>query len=134
MSDNEFREEVIQHWVHKAQESLEAARDELKADRLAFTVNRIYYACFYIVSACLIEKELKFQKHSGVRTALHKHFIKTGVISKELGEFYNEMFEARQRGDYIELVFFDKTQVQQWLRRAEEFVDTMKSLIYMLLQ
>ncbi len=42
---------------------------------------------------------------------------------------YDELFEARQRGDYIELVSFEKEQVEDWLKQAEKFVEAIKALI-----
>jgi len=121
--------EVVGYWVEKAEDSLNAAEDELKAGRLAFSVNRIYYACFYVVSAVLLNKGFKFQKHSGVRAAFHKHLVKAGLVSRENGQLYDELFEARQRGDYIELVRFEKQQVEEWLQKARSFVEAVKSLI-----
>jgi hypothetical protein len=44
-------EDVVNYWIEKADESLNSAVDELDAGRLSFSVNRIYYSCFYIVSA-----------------------------------------------------------------------------------
>ncbi len=38
-------------------ESLDAVEDELKAGRLSFSVNRVYYSCFHIVSAFLLQVE-----------------------------------------------------------------------------
>ncbi|BCB96056.1 hypothetical protein JZK55_09780 [Dissulfurispira thermophila] len=38
-------------------------------------------------------------------------------------------FEARQRGDYIELVSFEKEQVEDWLKQVGQFVDAIKLLI-----
>ena len=121
--------EVVSYWIEKANDSLNAAQDDLKAGRLSFSVNRIYYACFYVVSAILLQKRLKFKKHSGVRAAFHKHIVKTALISREHGQFYDEIFEARQRGDYIELVHFEKRQVEKWLKEASEFVKAIRSLI-----
>jgi uncharacterized protein len=129
MSEKAREEEVIRHWIRKAYESLESAQDELDKGRLSFTVNRIYYACFYIVSACLIKRQLRFQKHSGVRSAFHKNFVKQAVVSRESGEFYDEIYEARQRGDYIELITFDEEQVIEWLKKAQEFINALKSFV-----
>jgi uncharacterized protein (UPF0332 family) len=64
-----------------------------------------------------------------VRAAFHKHIVKTATMSRELGQFYDEIFEARQRGDYIELVHFEKEQVKKWLKQASEFVKAVRSLI-----
>ena len=67
MTDQEKLREIIKYWFEKAQESLDAAQDEMAANRLSFAVNRIYYACFYAVSAVLLKKNLEFKKHSGVK-------------------------------------------------------------------
>ena len=125
MNQEESLRELIGYWFEKSQESLDAARDELKAGRISFSVNRIYYACFYAVSAILLQEELRFKKHSGVRAAFHQHLVKSGKVSLEHGKFYDELFEARQRGDYIELVSFEKNQVEDWLHQAEKFVEAM---------
>jgi uncharacterized protein (UPF0332 family) len=129
MSEEETLKKVIRYWIEKAEDSLNAAYDELKAGRLSFSVNRIYYACFYAVSAVLFQERLRFKKHSGVRAAFHKYLVKPGLVSREFGQFYDELFEARQRGDYIELVSFEKQQAEDWLRKARQFVEAMKLLI-----
>jgi len=38
------------------------------------------------------------------------------------------IFEARQRGDYIELVRFEKEQVEDWIKKARHFVEEVKKL------
>ncbi|HUT83927.1 MAG TPA: HEPN domain-containing protein [Thermodesulfobacteriota bacterium] len=129
MKQDEKLKEVIRYWREKSQESLDAARDEMEASRLAFSVNRIYYACFYAVSAFLLSENLQFTKHSGVKAAFHQHLVRPGRVSLGHGKLYEELFEARQRGDYIELVTFEKSQVEDWLNRATVFVADVKSLI-----
>ena len=128
MTHQEKLNAVISYWLEKAQESLAAAQDEMTACRLSFAVNRIYYACFYAASAVLLQQGLQFKKHSGVKASLHKHLVKSGLISHEHGELYDELFEARQRGDYIELVTFDSHVAGDWLNRARNFINTLTSL------
>ncbi len=129
MNEEESLKELVRYWFEKSRESLDAARDELKAGRLSFSVNRIYYACFYAVSAVLLQKKLRFKKHSGVRAAFHQQLIKSGMVDDQYRKFYDELFEARQRGDYIELVSFEEKQVEEWLQQAEQFVEAIKSLV-----
>ena len=129
MSEEKDLREIVDYWVKKAMDSLNAAEDELNAERLSFSVNRIYYACFYIVTAVLLQEKRRFKKHSGVRAAFHKDFVKSGLVSREHGQLYDELFEARQRGDYIELVSFEKEIVAKWLNQAKGFVVTAKILI-----
>ena len=127
MSKGELKD-IVRYWFEKAAESLAAATDELNAGRPVFSVNRIYYACFYGVSAVFLQQKLQFKKHSGVRAAFHKNLVKTGLISQEYGKLYDELFEARQRGDYIEFVNFEKGQVQAWLDMASKFIIATKKL------
>jgi hypothetical protein len=128
MNEGGAVKEVVRYWFEKAADALAAAGDELKAGRLSFSVNRIYYACFYAASAILLQKGLKFKKHSGVRAAFHKHLVKPGLVSRENGQLYDELYEARQRGDYIELVRFEEEPVRTWLEQARRFVEATKSL------
>ena len=129
MNQKKYHQEIIDYWVKKASESLDAAQDEMKAERLSFSVNRLYYACFYAVSAILFKEGFQFKKHSGVRAAFHKHFVKLKRINLDQGQLYDELFEARQRGDYIELVYFQKNQVKKWLQRVNQFLENIIILI-----
>ena len=128
MSQQTELDDIVRYWFEKADESLDADRDEMKAGRLSFSVNRIYYACFYSASAVLLLMRLRFRKHSGVRASFHQHLVKHGLVSLEHGKLYDELFEARQRGDYIELVTFELRQVAEWLNQAGDFVETMRQL------
>jgi uncharacterized protein len=129
MNQPEQVKEIILYWVSKAEDSLASASDEMKAGRLSFAVNRIYYACFYIISAILLQENHKFTKHSGVRSSFHRNLVKTGKISRESGKFYDELFEARQRGDYLDFVYFDLDLVTDWLGKARRFVQESIRLI-----
>ena len=89
-------------------------------------VNRLYYACFYAVSALLYTAGLASSRHSGVMALFEKQFVKTGEVPAEQGRFYRALFGRRQRGDYDDLVAFDPAEVEQWLRGTAEFVATVK--------
>lgn len=129
MTEADKLNEVVQYWVDKSLECLEAAEDEIKAGRLSFSVNRIYYACFYLASAVLLGKGLRFKKHSGVRASFHQEMIKPGLVKMEYGLLYDELFEARQRGDYLELVSFESKQVEDWFNSAKKFTEDVKHQI-----
>ncbi len=42
-------------------------------------VNRLYYACFYAVSALLVSKEIQSKTHSGTKQMFGLHFVKLGL-------------------------------------------------------
>jgi len=122
-------ETLVRYWLEKAQEALESAKSEYKAGRLSFAINRIYYACFYAVSAVLRERGKKFKKHKGVRSALHRDMVKNGVIEERWGRFYDDVFESRQRGDYQPIVSFESEQVEEYIRQADGFLKEMEKLL-----
>jgi len=76
-------------------------------------VNRIYYAMFYAVNALLITRGLSSSKHSGVRALFNKEIVNKGLIEKQWGEFYSDMFDRRQKGDYKDFVKFEKVDVEE---------------------
>jgi uncharacterized protein (UPF0332 family) len=94
-----------------------------------FAVNRLYYAAFYAVSAALLERQRSFRKHSGVRAAFHREFIRTGLLDVEWGKFYDRLFEDRQEGDYLALVSFEQNYIEAQLIRCAEFLENLRPLI-----
>ena len=42
---------------------------------------------------------------------------------------YDELFEARQSGDCIEQVKYNKEQVDDWLNKAKDFVEKIKLMV-----
>jgi len=118
MSTEEQRAEVVRYWWSKAEESLASARRELEAGAYTFAVNRLYYAAFYGVSAALLARHLAFKKHSGVRAAFQREFIKSGLLDVKWGKLYDQLFEDRQEGDYMALIWFEPEYVEFQLARC----------------
>jgi uncharacterized protein (UPF0332 family) len=84
-----LQDEVIRYWMEKASESLDSAKSEQAAARFVFSVNRAYYACFYAASAILMQLGETFKKHTGVRAAIHKRLVKTGLLDIHWGKCYS---------------------------------------------
>ena len=87
------------------------------------------YACFYAISALLVRHGLSSSKHAGVRSLFNKQYVKTGKIPKDLARIYNDLFERRQEGDYIDFVSFQEAQVTPWIARAEQLIGYVTSLL-----
>ena len=123
------RENLIQYKLERSSETLEEAKLMLQSSHLFGAANRIYYACFYAVSALLLSKDLSSPKHSGVLSLFNRHFVKTGLIPVELGKFYSRLFDTRLESDYADLVTIDLEEIQDNIKTAEIFIPTVKSLI-----
>jgi len=63
---------LVYHRLDRANESIREADLLLKAGYANTSVNRLYYACFYAVSALLLAKGYASPKHSGVRALFHQ--------------------------------------------------------------
>jgi uncharacterized protein (UPF0332 family) len=128
----EFRQEAVHYWWKMAEESLASARREYEFGAYSFAINRLYYTIFYAASAALLERQLTFVKHSGVRAAFHREFIKTELLDKEWGKFYDELFEDRQEGDYLAFSSFERSYVEAQLKRGAQFLNLLGGLMTVL--
>ena len=126
---NEKTEVLIKYRLDKAKETLESAEILLNGNKMFSSVNRIYYAMFYSVSALLLKKKLVSSKHSGVLAYFNREFVHKGIVSEKFGRFYSEMFRYRQKGDYEDFAEFNKEEVKDWLNKAKEFVSEIGKLL-----
>ena len=115
--------DLVLYRMARAHETLEDARILAREGRWNACVNRLYYACFYAVSALLAGEGLSSSKHAGVRSLFNSQYVKPGKIPKDLARIYNDLFERRQEGDYLDFVSFNESQVLPWIARAEKLID-----------
>ena len=120
---------LVMYRLERARESLEEAGILLEREYGNTFVNRLYYACFYAVSALLLTKGLSSAKHSGIRSLFHQNFVKPGKVDPELGQLYDKLFDNRQKGDYADLVRFDPNEVGDWYDEASEFVAAVQNIL-----
>jgi uncharacterized protein (UPF0332 family) len=120
--------EVVTYWFDKADAALASARSERLAGRPDFAVNRAYFAAFYAASAVLFARGRRFVKHTGVRAAVHRDLVKSGLLAPELGRVFDRLFGNRQRADYLDLVHFETEEVVQLIEEAGAFVSELKRL------
>ena len=122
-------EALISYRLERAQESLDDARLLADAESWNTCVNRLYYSCFYAVSALLIRDGLASSRHTGIRSLFNRNYVRTGVVSRELARLYNDLFEHRQESDYADFVRFQADQVRPWIPQTEAFIAHMAALL-----
>ena len=96
-------------------------------------VNRIYYSVFYSVAGLMGLFELSTSKHSGMLSNFNREIANKGLVSKELKDFYVEIFDKRQEGDYRVYKFTGK-EVKEWLDMAEDFINAIESLTFKIIK
>jgi len=125
----EWDKDLIRYRMERAHETLEDARILEKSKRWKACVNRLYYACYYAVSALLMQKGLYSSKHTGIRSLFNLHFVKSDKVPKDYAKIFNDLFERRQESDYVDFVLFTQSQVRPWIKKAEKFVVFIDDLI-----
>jgi len=129
MNKEQANEILIKLWVQKAHDALASAGLELDAGHLSFAVNRLYYSCFYAVTALLLKSGLQFSRHSAVISEFNKSYVKTGKVDVLFSKFYQRLFDDRQEGDYLPTAVFEQSEVSQRLKEAQSFVETILELV-----
>lgn len=125
---NEEVRTLARYRMERAFETLEEARLLLASGHTNTYVNRLYYACFYAVSVLLLLRGKTFAKHSGIRSAFHQEFVRSGMVSRELGQLYDRLFDNRQKADYADLIIFSPEDVMPWLEETVEFVQALAEI------
>ena len=120
---------LIKLWLEKASDALASARLELAEGHSGFAVNRLYYACFYAVTALLLTAGKQFARHAAVISEFNRAYVKTGQVEVAWSRFYQKLFDDRQESDYIPTATFEPAEVVQRLEQAESFVATIRNLI-----
>lgn len=92
-------------------------------------VNRLYYACYYAAVALLTKHHIPTATHAGVKTMLGLHFVSKGLITKESGRAFVNLFDSRQRGDYDEFVYATQEEVDELLPKAQRFIEEIDALL-----
>ena len=113
---------LINYRLERAKETLGEAQLLYDNGYLNTYVNRLYYACFYAVSALLLTKKFSTSKHGHLRSLFHREFIKTGIVTADMGRFFDLLFEHRQEGDYADFIRFQSQEVAAWMEKTEGFV------------
>ena len=78
----------------------------------------------------MIQNGFLAHTHSGVVNQFSFHFVKNGLISKEYGKLYKQLFELRQTGDYDDWVRINEEDIIILIEPAQQFIETIENLIY----
>lgn len=115
--------------LDKALRAIGAARALLERGDADFAIGRAYYAMFYTAEALLVERELRFRKHSGVQAAFGEHFAKPGLLDSKFHRFLLDAGAKRLSGDYGVEIVLETEDVLETIVQAEEFAAAARALL-----
>lgn len=122
--------DICELLLKRSYESLDEARILAQTSHWNICVNRLYYSCFYAVSALLHKYGFSSSKHSGVRSLFNNHFVRTKFVSKVFAAIYNDLFDRRQESDYGIFFTFEKNDVSPWFNDTEKFITEISRFIH----
>ena len=126
---DEQRRDIVIYRMDNALNTLNEVKEHISSGFYNTAVNRMYYACFYAVSALLVAHQIEVKSHDGTRQKFGQHFVLTGIVPKEMGKFYRVIFEKRSAGDYEDFITYNLSMVEMLYPEAEQFVLRIKDLV-----
>jgi len=123
------QDNYIQYRLQRASDTLSDAKLLAENGRWNSSINRLYYACFYAVSALLYSRSIEVKTHKGARIKFMSEFIKTGLFEKDFGNLFSDLYDWRQEGDYSDFISFDKDLTMPLITKSEEFIIRIGSFL-----
>lgn len=127
--NQDYRSDLIKYRLMRAEETYSEALLMKEANHWNACANRLYCVCFYAVIVLLEKQGYTSSKHSGVKSIVNKNFVKSGIISKDQGKLYNNLFDTRQECDYVDFVHYNTVDVEPWISAVKDFITTIDHLI-----
>lgn len=125
----EERTEVVRYRIQNAESTMAEVESHKINGFYNTAINRMYYACFYAVSALLVANKIEVKSHEGARQQFGLHFVRTGKISPELGKFYSLIYAKRTSGDYEDFINHDLETVEKFQPQAQNLIEQIKVLL-----
>lgn len=127
--DKESRDSLLAYRMERSCGSMKEAELMAQGGFYNASINRLYYACYYVAVALLLQNNIITQTHSGVKTMLGMHFTAKGKLSISATKTFTTLFEKRHSGDYDDFVYCDQEMFDELYPKAEAFIEEVKGLI-----
>ena len=83
------------------------------------------YAMFFAAQAILLTKNMSSSSHKGVISLFGEHFIKDGLLPRDMSKELSRAFEKRQLGDYQYAPVITAEEASELLESGNRFVETI---------
>ncbi len=122
-------EDYINYRIERARETILEVQTHIEKKFWNTAINRMYYACFYAVSALLFKNQIEVSSHAGIRQKFGELFVKTGIIDRDIAKHYTDLFEKRQKGDYNDFFDYDEETVLRLFPKSQEFINQIERVL-----
>jgi len=77
----------------------------------------------------LLKHGIETLSHSGTRQKFGQLFVKNGLIEKELGKHFTNLYEKRQKGDYDDFFEQDEETITSYFPKTKLLISAIEELI-----
>ncbi len=123
------RNDLVEHRLNQASDTLELAKFLIANDKLIIAVNRIYYGMYNALTALALKKGFETSKHSQLIGWFNREFIMPGTSDPKYGKILRNAFQNRTKGDYDAFISFSTPEVEIMLSEMSEFLSEVNRLI-----
>ena len=118
--------ELAGYRLKRAEEMLEASKENLKIVQFKTSLNRSYYAIFHAMRAANILKGFDSSKHSGVIAFFNKEYLKEDILDRKLSVIIKNSAFLREKSDYDDFFIASKKDAEKQLEDAVKFVEAVE--------
>jgi uncharacterized protein (UPF0332 family) len=123
------RKDLVIYRITRAKDTLKEVEILIENKLWSTVINRLYYACFYAVSGLLIQREIKSETHKGTRMMFGFHVVKEGLINRDFGKFYTDLFNKRHSSDYDDFIQISEEEALSYFEPAKELILKIEELV-----
>ncbi len=116
----------LQAELVEAKNCLRAAEGLLELDLPKDAASRVYYAAFHASQAALLTKDIETRSHSGLRSQVSLHLVKTGELPASIARDLAELEGLRLAADYDRFFSPSVEVVREDLERARSVLNTIE--------
>jgi uncharacterized protein (UPF0332 family) len=121
--------EEIKKEISRADKSLNSAKILAENNYLEDAISRCYYGILHAAKAALLVEDVSISSHKAVRRLFGQHIIKTGKLNSKYGKILASIQDDRLRADYDVIYLAEEEDVEESLKIAEDFLNTIKDFL-----
>jgi uncharacterized protein (UPF0332 family) len=118
-------DDPIAFLIQRGNDSLKSAEALVELDLILDGLSRAYYAALHHARALLLSIDINPKSHKGALTLFSLHFIKTGIIPKEIGVIFSILQKIREDSDYEIGTFYERDEAERLLEDTRLFCRTV---------
>lgn len=125
MTDTIPADDPIIFLIQRGNDSLKSAEALVELGLILDGLSRAYYAALHHARALLLSIDIVPKSHKGTLTLFSQHFIKTGIVPKEIGVIFSILQKIREDSDYEIGIFYERAEAERLLEDTRLFCRTV---------